>query len=108
MEVHGSNAPRRQVMSAGPEQDIARLRQCEVLLQLGRAPEAAAALSVLLAHDPENFYVCALFAQALLASGDPARAADLAMRAVALAPEHDWPHRLASAAFLRLGKDNEA
>ncbi len=95
---------RTHLMSAGPLDEVAQLRQCEALLELGRAAEALARIAVLAARDPSNPYIHTLMAQALLAVGAPERGAEAARRAISLAPHNEWPHRLASIALARLGK----
>ena len=102
MHTYAPGTARTQVMSAGPIDEITQLRQCEALLQLGRATEALARLSVVAARDPGNPQVHALMSLALLEVGQPERAADAARRAMTLDPLREWPHRLASLAFERL------
>jgi tetratricopeptide (TPR) repeat protein len=50
----------------------------------------------------------ALLAYALLHLNQPADALRMAERAAALAPEHEWPHRLRSLILLRLGRRRDA
>ncbi len=99
---------RTELMSAEPLDEATQLHYCEVLLQLGRAAEALARLSLLAARDPQNADVHGLLAQALLAVDQPEPAAEAARRAAALAPHAAWPHRLASLSYDRLGKQRLA
>ncbi len=61
-----------------------------------------------LAADPDDWRSSCLLARANLELGDAKNALDVARRAIALAPEQEWPHRLASLALSGQGKHKEA
>jgi len=87
----------------------ARARQrADFLLTAGRATEARAVLVAALAADPDDWRSSCLLARANLELGDAKNALDVSRRAIALAPEQEWPHRLASLALSGQGKHKEA
>jgi tetratricopeptide (TPR) repeat protein len=78
------------------------------LCDLGRFDEAVNRLGVLLAHDSDNLRAVMLLSQALIGRGDASAALEQAERAVTLAPDDEWPHRLASIASRALGHRDDA
>jgi Tfp pilus assembly protein PilF len=92
-----------------PELDAwGEFRRAEALIELRRYDEAVAVLSRAIGADVEAPRGWCLLAQAQLGLGDPEAALQSAGRAVALAPDLEWIHRLASLAFSRLGRHGEA
>jgi tetratricopeptide (TPR) repeat protein len=86
----------------------ATLERLDRLCDLERWPEASALLSQLLSTDPENDTAWCLLARCRLGLGQPEPALEAANRAAALAPEMEWPHRLASFAASSLGRHDQA
>jgi Flp pilus assembly protein TadD len=80
----------------------------ESLVALGRYAEAASMLSTQLAADPDNAVLVALLARCQIGTGDYPAALATANRYVAMQPEDEWGHRLASVALDRMGNSEEA
>lgn len=86
----------------------AQFARASALCDLGRHDEAAAMLTELLASDPHNVACWCTKARAELGRGDRDAALHAAKSAIALAPDHEWPHRLASIALMQSGKLDDA
>jgi tetratricopeptide (TPR) repeat protein len=84
------------------------LARAEVMLDLKRHNEAAGVLGPILAADPGNSTGWCLLALAHIGAGRFEDAIVSAGRAIAAAPDHDWPHRLACMAQLRMGNARAA
>lgn len=82
---------------AAPE--VLAVERARTLIELGRFDEAVASLHQLLGQDPESRLGWCLLAQAHLGRRDPEAALEAADRAVAVAPESSWAHRLRSIAL---------
>ena len=78
------------------EPDVARARH---LLSLDRNEEAEEALSRALATDPENVTAWCLMGNLRLRQDRPRDAIACVSRASAIAPDEEWPHRIASIAY---------
>jgi tetratricopeptide (TPR) repeat protein len=83
-------------------------RRAEALIELRRFDEAMDVLARAISIDHDAPRGWCLLAQTQLGLGDPDAALQSAGRAVALAPDLEWVHRLASLAFSRLGRHDEA
>jgi tetratricopeptide (TPR) repeat protein len=79
--------------------EVLEVERARALIGLGRFDGAVTALHQLLGRDPENGLGWCLLAQAQLGRGDPQTALEAADRAVAVAPESNWAHRLRSIAL---------
>ncbi len=86
----------------------AELQRAAALCDLGRSEEAASVLRRLLAEQPQSVRAWTLLALAELRAGNPDAGLRAAERAISLAPDEEWPHRLASAALKRLERYEEA
>jgi tetratricopeptide (TPR) repeat protein len=95
-------------MSDAPLDARAEFRRAEALIELRRFDEAVAVLVRAIGVDHDATRGWCLLAQAQLGLGDPGSALQSAGRAVSLAPDLEWAHRLASLAFSRLGRHGEA
>jgi Flp pilus assembly protein TadD len=84
------------------------LGRVRLLCELRRFDEAAALARRTTATTPGDVDGWCLLAQALLGLDDDEGALDAARRAVALAPDYEWPHRLRSIALTSLGRHQEA
>jgi tetratricopeptide (TPR) repeat protein len=84
------------------------IERAAALCELGRFAEALEALQLVVASDAENADAWCLMAQARLCLGDPGGSYEAAGVASSLAPEYDWPHRLASAALSGLARHSQA
>lgn len=84
------------------------LARAKVMLDLKRHDEAAGVLGPILAADPGNSTGWCLLALAHIGAGRFEDAIVSAGRAIAAAPDHDWPHRLACTAQLRMGNARAA
>jgi Flp pilus assembly protein TadD len=84
------------------------LQRATVLCDLGRYDQAIVLLRAVLARDPQNVTGLCLLARAHLGQGSASDALRVATDAISLAPEHEWPHRIASLALSSLGRDEEA
>jgi tetratricopeptide (TPR) repeat protein len=80
----------------------------ELLCDLERWADALPLVSRLLAGEPENDVAWCLLAQCHLGLGRPEPALSAARSAAALAPDSEWPYRLASFAATNLGRHDEA
>jgi len=78
------------------------------LCDLGRWQEAAHEAARYLATEPGDVHVLCLLAQARLGLGDPHGALVAARAAMAAAPSHEWPLRLASLALQELDRPMQA
>ena len=79
------------------------LLRASTLLDLGRAAEARARLSTLLAADPANAFALRLLARCHHAAGDMDLAIDTAKAAVAADPASEHGHRILANAYNSLG-----
>ncbi len=86
----------------------AALRRASVLIDVGRVPEAAALYADLLHQEPDDVGSLCGLSRCLGKLDRTRQALELAERAVALAPDDDWPHRLRSAHLMRLRRPGEA
>jgi tetratricopeptide (TPR) repeat protein len=86
----------------------ATLERLDLLCDLERWPEASVLLGELLSTDPENDTAWCLLARCRIGLGQLEPALDAARQAAALAPETEWPHRLASFAASTLGRHDDA
>lgn len=84
------------------------LERAQALLDVDRPAAAADQLARHLAGSPQDAYALCLLAQARLALDDPTGALEVADRAVASAPDWEWPHRIASIALRRQGRGTES
>ncbi|OHV58951.1 tetratricopeptide repeat protein [Pseudofrankia sp. BMG5.36] len=76
----------------------------ENLLDVRRFADARARAAALLGEQPDDPRVLCLLAQTLLGLGEHASALQTAQRAIAVSPEEEWGHRLASLAYEKLGQ----
>ncbi|UQX86648.1 tetratricopeptide repeat protein [Jatrophihabitans telluris] len=86
----------------------APLAYARTLIEARRHDDALRALAAHLASHPDDVEALCLAAQAQLELNRPAPALDLAQRAISLAPEYEWPLRLASVAHSRLAEPDAA
>jgi tetratricopeptide (TPR) repeat protein len=84
-----------------------RTARAEQLVELGRAAEARSQIAAVLAAEPDNVRAQRLLVRCLLQLGDP-QSLDAARRAVALAPDSEHSHRLASLAHSKAGLHDDA
>lgn len=84
------------------------LERAHILCELRRFGEAIELLEQLVGRDADNPEAWCLLAQAQLGVGDPYAALEAAGHATALEPDDEWPHRLRSLAFQRLGVPDSA
>jgi tetratricopeptide (TPR) repeat protein len=84
------------------------LERLDLLCELERWAEAAALSGRLLSTEPDDDTVWCVLARCRLGLGQPEAALDAAWRATALAPESEWPYRLASFASSQLGRHDDA
>jgi Flp pilus assembly protein TadD len=75
------------------------LVRAEQLIGVGRLDEAAELLGAILAEEPENSGGWCLLARVHIGRHDYAAALSATDRAIALSPDAEWPHRLASIAL---------
>lgn len=86
---------------------LARER-ARALIELRRCDEARTALEEVLAVAPADGEAWCLLAQAQCECDDPAAARRSAAAAIAIDPDHEWPHRLLSIAEWALGHHKQA
>ena len=84
------------------------LQRVETLLELGRHAEAGRVASQVITTDPRNGRAWALKAQSLLGQSRYEQTLAAARAASTVAPEAEYPHRLASVALSNLGRNHEA
>jgi tetratricopeptide (TPR) repeat protein len=84
------------------------LARATTLCQLMRFADAVAAVSVTLAESPRDSDAWCLMAEAQLGNDRPAAALQAARAAASLAPDQEYPERLASLALSCLGHGEEA
>jgi tetratricopeptide (TPR) repeat protein len=92
-------------LQAGGDQPLER---AGTLCDLCRYTEAQTVLSEVIAGEPRNVQAWSLMARAQLGQEQPLAALHAARAAISIAPTHDWPVRLASAALGGLGRHEEA
>lgn len=80
----------------------------DLLCELGRFDQAAAAAVRLVHAEPENVLALTLLAVALHGLGDHAGSLTAADRAIALEPESEWPVRVSALALEGLGRPASA
>jgi len=88
--------------------DTRSLARAEALVELRRYAEAESLLGHVLAARPDDHRAWCVLALVHDGLGQAARMLEAANRAVALAPEEEWGHRLASIALARLRQLEEA
>ena len=86
----------------------AALRRAGMLVDAGRACEAAAIYGQVLREEPDDVQALCGLSRCLGKLGMAGEGLELAGRAAALAPADDWPHRLRSAHLLLLGRPRPA
>jgi cytochrome c-type biogenesis protein CcmH/NrfG len=87
---------------------IGAVIRAETLCGLHRYAEAVTVLSAAIASEPGDAHTWCVLARAKLGAEDFQGALEAAGRAVALEPDEEWPHRLASIAFTRLTQPQQA
>jgi Flp pilus assembly protein TadD len=95
-------------MSTPGDEVTVALQRAGALCELGRFTEAAGLLRQTIASHPEHSQAWSLLAAAELGAGNDDAAVGAAQTAISLAPEAEWPQRLASAALRRLGRTGES
>lgn len=95
-------------MTSLPEPTDNPLAHGYALLQMGRAPDAAAVFARAAASDPLDSSAATGLAAAQLMLEQHAQASETARRALALDPENEWALRILATAELRLGNAVEA
>lgn len=95
-------------MSEQAEQIFLEVERARTLIGLGRFDEAASMLHQLLGQDPENGMGWCLLAQAQLGRRNVEAALEAADRAVAVAPDSNWAHRLRSVTLAVMGDHDGA
>jgi Flp pilus assembly protein TadD len=90
------------------ETDDSMVDRAALLIDLHRAGEAVDLLHRVVAAAPESQRAWCELARAELSRGCPDAAVRAVDRALALGPQEEWPHRLASIALGRLGSPEEA
>jgi tetratricopeptide (TPR) repeat protein len=88
--------------------DSGSLARAEALVELRRYAEAESVLGHVLAAGPDDDRAWCVLALVHDGLGHAARMLEAANRAVALAPDHELGHRLASIALARLEQPEEA
>jgi tetratricopeptide (TPR) repeat protein len=86
----------------------ADLRQAAALIEMRRYPEAALSAQRVLGADPHNARAACLLAQSALGTTDYSQALAAAESAIAIQPDWEWPHRLASIACSALNMRERA
>ena len=81
------------------------VERATMLCDLGRFGDAVPAVGLAIAQDPRNPGAWCLMARAQLGNDRASAALKAAQAAGSLAPDHEWPHRLASSALSQLGRD---
>jgi tetratricopeptide (TPR) repeat protein len=92
----------------GPRQPEPPLTRAQTLCELGRYSDAVSAVAIAISKDPRDVEAWCVMADAQLGSEKPAAALEAARTAAKLDPGHERPHRLASLALERLGRDEDA
>jgi tetratricopeptide (TPR) repeat protein len=87
---------------------LGAVARAEDLCNLHRYAEAVNVLTSALADRPDDAHTWCVLARARLGAEDFAGALAAANRAVALEPDQEWPHRLASIALTRLAQPQQA
>ncbi|MGH2851233.1 MAG: tetratricopeptide repeat protein [Solirubrobacteraceae bacterium] len=87
---------------------VLQVERATVLCDLHRFEEALAVLGDVLAADPDDPRAWCVCARAELGRGNREAALNAAKHAIALTPDAEWPHRLASIALSGLGKVDDA
>jgi Flp pilus assembly protein TadD len=95
-------------MSKPPDVTAVALNRARALYELRRFPEAAELLRRAIASDPQNLEALGLLASAEVNAGDYEAALEAAERGLAVAPEAEWPHRLASVALRHLERTEQS
>ncbi|MDQ6836319.1 MAG: tetratricopeptide repeat protein [Actinomycetota bacterium] len=84
------------------------LTRAQTLYELGRYADAVPAVAQAISDDPRNALAWCLMSNAQLGNDRPVAALEAARAAASLNPSVEEPHRLASVALGRLGRDEEA
>jgi cytochrome c-type biogenesis protein CcmH/NrfG len=87
---------------------VGAVARAETLCSLHRYGEAITVLTTAIAGEPGDAHTWCVLARAKLGAEDYQGALDAANRAVALQPDEEWPHRLASIALTRLNLPQQA
>jgi tetratricopeptide (TPR) repeat protein len=95
-------------MTAGTEFSATQLQRVETLCSLQRYAEAITLAGGVLATEPHNARAWCLMSRAQLGTSAFAEALNSAERAISLAPDLAWPHRLASIALSGLKRHETA
>ena len=92
----------------GDTEAQSRPSRARTLCDLGRFADAVSEAAAAIAEDPRDASAWCVMAEAQLGSERAAAALQAAEAAASLQPELEQPHRLASLALSRLGRDQEA
>src|SRR5262245_56741449 len=84
------------------------MSRAQALIDIERWSEAVAILNRGLSANPDNHWILCSLALSHLNMGDRNRAMEYADRAVSLAPEDEWGHRLRSVILLQQKKNGES
>lgn len=95
-------------MSTPADEMTVALQRAGALCELGRFTEAAGLLRQTIASGSQNPDAWSLLAAAELGAGNADDALEAAEKAISMAPESEWPHRVASAALGRSGRREES
>jgi tetratricopeptide (TPR) repeat protein len=95
------------VSDRSPDATAVAIQRAAALCDLSRFRDAAQALERVIASDPGNASAWTLLARAQIGSREYEQALQSATTASSMAPENEWPHRLASIALTSLGRDRE-
>jgi tetratricopeptide (TPR) repeat protein len=86
----------------------AQLAHAHALCELRRFPEAVNLLREVIAAEPQGSHTWSLLAMAELGAKDLRAGLHAAETAISLAPEEEWPHRLASTALRLMDRSEES
>ena len=95
-------------MSTPPDAMIVALNRARALCELRRFPEAATLLRQAIASDPQNPEALGLLASAELNAGNYEAALEAAESGLAVTPQAEWPHRLASVSLRHLKRTEQS
>jgi tetratricopeptide (TPR) repeat protein len=95
-------------MSVPPPSDTRALQRIVALVEIGRWEDAASAARALLVTEPASVEALCLLSQSLSAQRLFAGGLEAAQRVLALDPDSEWAHRLASIAYRGLSRPSLA